>query len=61
MSANVTLHAGHDVAYFTRGQGRGGGMSAAAKGLASACRSSGGTGRSVSWRLFCVLGFVMGS
>ena len=24
MSANVTLHAGHDVAYFTRGQGRGG-------------------------------------
>jgi hypothetical protein len=22
--ANVTLHAGHDVAYFTRGQGRGG-------------------------------------
>ena len=24
MSTNVTLHAGHDVAYFTRGQGRGG-------------------------------------
>jgi conjugative relaxase-like TrwC/TraI family protein len=24
VSANVTLHAGHDVAYFTRGQGRGG-------------------------------------
>ncbi len=24
MSANVTLHAGHDVAYFTHGQGRGG-------------------------------------
>ena len=24
MSANVTLHAGHDVAYFTAGQGRGG-------------------------------------
>ena len=24
MSANVTLRAGHDVAYFTRGQGRGG-------------------------------------
>src|SRR5690348_8640732 len=24
MSANVTLHAGHDVAYFTRGQHRGG-------------------------------------
>ena len=24
MSANVTLHAGHDVTYFTRGQGRGG-------------------------------------
>ncbi len=24
MSANVTLHAGHDVAYFTSGQGRGG-------------------------------------
>ena len=24
MSAKVTLHAGHDVAYFTRGQGRGG-------------------------------------
>ena len=24
MSANVTLHAGHDVVYFTRGQGRGG-------------------------------------
>ena len=24
MSANVTLHPGHDVAYFTRGQGRGG-------------------------------------
>ena len=24
MSANVTLHAGHDVAYFTKGQGRGG-------------------------------------
>jgi hypothetical protein len=23
VSANVTLHAGHDVAYFTRGQGRG--------------------------------------
>ena len=24
MSTNVTLHAGHDVAYFTSGQGRGG-------------------------------------
>ena len=24
MTTNVTLHAGHDVAYFTRGQGRGG-------------------------------------
>jgi conjugative relaxase-like TrwC/TraI family protein len=24
VSTNVTLHAGHDVAYFTRGQGRGG-------------------------------------
>ncbi len=24
MTANVTLHAGHDVAYFTHGQGRGG-------------------------------------
>ena len=24
MTANVTLHAGHDVAYFTSGQGRGG-------------------------------------
>ena len=24
MSTNVTLHGGHDVAYFTRGQGRGG-------------------------------------
>jgi conjugative relaxase-like TrwC/TraI family protein len=24
VSVNVTLHAGHDVAYFTRGQGRGG-------------------------------------
>ena len=24
MSANVTLHPGHDVAYFTHGQGRGG-------------------------------------
>ena len=24
MSTNVTLHAGHDVAYFTRGQRRGG-------------------------------------
>ena len=24
MTANVTLHAGHDVAYFTRGQGHGG-------------------------------------
>ena len=24
MSTNVTLHAGHDVAYFTLGQGRGG-------------------------------------
>ena len=24
MSTNVTLHAGHDVAYFTRGQSRGG-------------------------------------
>ena len=24
MSTNVTLHAGHDVAYFTRGQHRGG-------------------------------------
>ena len=24
MSTNVTLHAGHDVAYFTSGQHRGG-------------------------------------
>jgi len=24
VSTNVTLHAGHDVAYFTRGQGHGG-------------------------------------
>ena len=24
MTTNVTLHAGHDVAYFTSGQGRGG-------------------------------------
>ena len=24
MSTNVTLHVGHDVAYFTSGQGRGG-------------------------------------
>ena len=24
MSTNVTLHAGHDVAYFTSGQNRGG-------------------------------------
>jgi len=41
--------------------GRGGGMSAAARARASVSSSSGGTSRSVWWRVFGVLGFVMGS
>ena len=41
--------------------GRGGGMSAAARARASVSSSSGGTVRSVSWWVFCVLGFVVGS
>ena len=40
---------------------RGGGMSAAARARATASSSSAGTGRSVLWWLFSVLGFVVGS
>ena len=58
------LRGGQEVAAssFSIGEGgRGAGMSAAARARASASSSPGGTRRFVSWWVFCVLGFVMGS
>ena len=45
MSTNVTLHAGHDVSYFTSGQHRGGCAGAMSYYTAAAERPGSGPGK----------------